>query len=224
MWLLCPSGVDEDSHSSSRTSGTWVVCRNGGKAGLFLQIGFLTIPNQRRCMFCWMVATQICFLNFHPETWGKINPFWLAYVSDGLVQPPTSLDAIIHSWKTCRLMTNVQCPLKRLNYTTTQRNSDDVFFKPTRFPKKHGWSSPGRFLWHKPSMLNRGVKNLKPQLLRDAAGQHVVFLPRQMLPSKMQRNTRAQAACWGSWSVGEGLLELNSGWNSDIPWVDLWPL
>ena len=126
-------------------------------------------------MFCWMVATQICFLNFHPETWGKINPFWLAYVSDGLVQPPTSLDAIIHSWKTCRLMTNVQCPLKRLNYTTTQRNSDDVFFKPTRFPKKHGWSSPGRFLWHKPSMLNRGVKNLKPQLLRDAAGQHVVF-------------------------------------------------
>ena len=59
-------------------------------------------------------------------------------------------------------------------------------------------------------MLNRGVHNLKPQLLRDAAGQHVVFAAPNVT-KKMQRSTRAQAACWGSWSVGEVLLELNSG-------------
>ena len=30
------------------------------------------------------------FFYFHPETWGKMNPFWRAYFSKGLVQPPTS--------------------------------------------------------------------------------------------------------------------------------------
>ena len=31
------------------------------------------------------------FWNFHPGSLGKMNPFWRAYFSDGLVQPPTSL-------------------------------------------------------------------------------------------------------------------------------------
>ena len=30
------------------------------------------------------------FFYFHPETWGKMNPFWRSIFSDGLVQPPTS--------------------------------------------------------------------------------------------------------------------------------------
>ena len=30
------------------------------------------------------------FCNFHPRTLGKMNPFWQAYFSDRLVQPPTS--------------------------------------------------------------------------------------------------------------------------------------
>ncbi len=30
------------------------------------------------------------FWNFHPECLGKMNPFWRAYFSNGLVQPPTS--------------------------------------------------------------------------------------------------------------------------------------
>ena len=32
------------------------------------------------------------FVYFHPELWGRFNPFWRAYFSDGLVQPPTSGD------------------------------------------------------------------------------------------------------------------------------------
>ena len=30
------------------------------------------------------------FWNVHPENWGKMHPFWRAYFSKGLVQPPTS--------------------------------------------------------------------------------------------------------------------------------------
>ena len=31
-------------------------------------------------------------LYVHPDPWGKMNPFWRAYFSKGLVQPPTSRD------------------------------------------------------------------------------------------------------------------------------------
>ena len=36
----------------------------------------------------WVVATQI-FLEFSPRKLGKMNPFWRAYFSKGLVQSPT---------------------------------------------------------------------------------------------------------------------------------------
>ena len=36
---------------------------------------------------------------FHPENLGKMNPFWRAYVSKGLVQPPTSFQ---RWWGCCR--------------------------------------------------------------------------------------------------------------------------
>ena len=38
-------------------------------------------PQGRWC--CWVVATQIFFL-FNPDPWGKMNPIWRAYFSDGL--------------------------------------------------------------------------------------------------------------------------------------------
>ena len=40
-------------------------------------------------LIIWVVATQT-FLEFSPRTLGKMNPFWRAYFSAGLVQPPTS--------------------------------------------------------------------------------------------------------------------------------------
>ena len=44
--------------------------------------------NWRTKRFVWMVATQI-FLEFSPRSLWKMNPFWRAYFSKGLVQPPT---------------------------------------------------------------------------------------------------------------------------------------
>ena len=40
----------------------------------------------------WVVAAPIFFWTFHPENWGrKFTNLTVAYFSDGLVQPPTSL-------------------------------------------------------------------------------------------------------------------------------------
>ena len=54
----------------------------------------LTQWEKKRCLICTEISfsgphvSKICLMNLYPYL-GKINPIWLIYVSDGLLQPPT---------------------------------------------------------------------------------------------------------------------------------------
>ena len=119
----------------------------------------------------------------------------------------TRLDGII-LFETCRLMSNFVVFKEQLNYSTNITKTLMVFFS-----NKIGSQSFGPLHYADTDGLVRivfycishrgGIKNLKPQLLRDAAGQHVVFAA----PNVTKKNTAqhvpcACAACLGSWSVG----------------------
>ena len=78
------------------------------------------------------------FWNFHPEPWGKMNPFWPSYFSDGLVQPPT--------WKTARgngtsnnSHFDIPWPAPRISYQRAkggdfpEENMSETLLLPTRF-------------------------------------------------------------------------------------------
>ena len=63
----------------NRTSGTWVVCRNGGMAGLFLQIGFLTIPNQKMHVLLGGGNADM-FFEFSPRNLGRWSNVTTAHI------------------------------------------------------------------------------------------------------------------------------------------------
>ena len=86
------------------------------------------------------------FWNFHPHL-GKMNPFWRAYFSTGLVQPPTSYESALgaHHGTYCSVQTPTSSPwpapvtpLALLAASVAQR----------WMRRKVGWTAPGgRWLW-----------------------------------------------------------------------------
>ena len=78
------------SYSNHPFSGANSLLRSGSVP--------IKIIGSLMAVFVLVVATQIFFGIFTPKNWGKMNPFWRAYFSDGLVQPPTS----------CRWSTSVE--------------------------------------------------------------------------------------------------------------------
>ena len=77
----------------------------------------------------WLVVSNIFY--FHPNL-GKMNPFWRAYFSDGLVQPPTSQSrGSIFCWEKTT-------PKKPLRKNPIQKAGSDPAVPGTRNLKKLG--------------------------------------------------------------------------------------
>ena len=93
-WKLGKAGGEVDGERvatilemiSPRENG-WCIYH---RIHVWLYLPTFTIKINQMWLGIWGVATQIIFVgNFHPENSGKMKPIWQAYVSKGLVQPPT---------------------------------------------------------------------------------------------------------------------------------------
>ena len=63
---------------------------------LIATVDWLVGFNQQKCWHCIIVGYNylgggFTYFLFSPRNLGKMNPFWRAYFSNGLVQPPTRL-------------------------------------------------------------------------------------------------------------------------------------